>query len=73
MEIDDVIEAEQRLLRDQHHTLRERLHVLERRLHDIEMAQYSGAARADLHGDAIAEIRKALAGILSEMDEAAKP
>lgn len=73
MGIDDVVEAEQRLLRSQHHTLRERLHVVERRLHDVEMAQHQGATRADTHGDAITEIRKALASIIFDMDEAAKP
>ncbi len=72
MAIDEIIEAEQRLLRSQHHTLRERLHVVERRLHDLEMAQHHGAVRADTHGDAITEIRQAIAGIIFDMDEAAK-
>ena len=71
--MDDQIEANQRLLRNQQHTLRERLGVLEQRLHDLEMAQHHGAVRADTHGDAITEIRVALASILHDMDEAARP
>ncbi len=66
-------EANQRLLRSQQHTLRERVGVMERRLHDIEMAQHQGATRADVHGDAIAEMKQTLRDILADLDEAAKP
>ncbi len=65
---DENVIAEHALLRDQQHTLRERLHLVERRLHDIELAQHAGAARADVHGDSIADIRRTLDAILADME-----